>query len=207
MFIRVYIVLFLYINEIYSYKCDFRLALDITKGKIINNTEIIHNGLTYRPDQYFTYKVEEQKWILGCPCLLKHCYRKCCPKEKFFAKVNSKKTCVSGEKSKIYTKMKIFKEMMPQNLSLQESFIEIHDMSCPSGHTKRLDPTFTHDIFLQKNGSLMYLEGNIEYWVPPEKFCMEIYDLEDFKALTALICLEEDEIKQGSTTRVAYASG
>lgn len=185
--------------QIFSQLCDRRLSIKITEGDYINN-KIVYNNITYNEDQYYEGISKNKTELYGCPCKIKKCYRKCCTKGKLLTT-----SCIESEKSNnYYNKIQVFDHRIPLNETVEELFIEVHDISCPSGQVIVLNPNKGHEVFLQKNGSLMYRVQGFEFWASPENFCMEMYDKEDFKELTALICVEK-KIEDNTSTGVAYA--
>lgn len=59
--------------------CTFHMGVNITGGLLLADGSIIHDGLVYPANLHYEHGNGSDVHRRGCICLVKPCFRKCCP--------------------------------------------------------------------------------------------------------------------------------
>lgn len=166
------LIFFVYLITGIHCLCDKIVSIDITDG-FKQGTNIIKEGITYDNDNYFW----ENGTAWGCVCNFKKCVRKCCPEN--YEMLDH--TCVQSNKELHFS---VYNGIRSIELTLND-FYFLYSQDCLP-NLDRIEPDSPHDLYLQKDGTLLVFNFKQIYNV--EDYCIDIFDNQSF----AFICVGAD---------------
>lgn len=105
--------------------CDITMSVDITQGVQDSSGIIVFEGVEYPPSQQFLHEGA----VRGCPCSVKTCIRKCCPKG--HVHLTESKSCVISSDPMVNPfKPTIYDLTNPTSLDFTNTMAVLYELPC-----------------------------------------------------------------------------